>query len=118
MEEEIVAEFKKSGFDLDEEAEIAKKCELLFCYFDPEIHFIYTKNVDDKALIFPIRSYLLHKLQSQALGPSLELGGLLSQQVYYLPLELDYYLVEIAYYIGFVRLRIPNHLFTMKNLRN
>ncbi|XP_062157586.1 uncharacterized protein LOC133865235 [Alnus glutinosa] len=30
MEEEIVAEFKKSGFDLDEEAEIAKKC-LTFC---------------------------------------------------------------------------------------
>uniref|UniRef100_A0A2N9FSS3 DNA polymerase alpha subunit B n=1 Tax=Fagus sylvatica TaxID=28930 RepID=A0A2N9FSS3_FAGSY len=30
MEEEIVAEFKKSGFDLDEEQEIAKKC-LTFC---------------------------------------------------------------------------------------
>lgn len=30
MEEEIVAEFKKSGFDLEDETEIAKKC-LTFC---------------------------------------------------------------------------------------
>lgn len=112
MEEEIVAEFKKSGFDLDEESEIAKKCEFSFCYFDHEIHFINTKNVDAKALIFPIRSYFLHKLQSQALRPSLDLGGLLSQQVYHSLLELYsyhcYYLVESAYYIGFVRLRILN----------
>lgn len=107
MEEEIVAEFKKSGFDLEDETEIAKKCEFFFCYFDPELHFIYMKNVDAKALVFPIRSYFLHKLQSQALRPRLELGALLSQQVYHSLPELYYYLVEIAYYTGFVRLRIP-----------
>jgi len=39
MEEEIIAVFKKNGFSLDEEEEIAKKCK--FSHLPPKILLRY-----------------------------------------------------------------------------
>ena len=88
MEEEIKAEFLKSGFTLDDEEEILKKCEFFFIiiYFNfvhLSLAFIFLI-IDAKKrpqLFFFIRSYVLSKLQSRSFRSRLKLGGLLSQSV-------------------------------------
>ena len=87
MEEEIKAEFEKSGFSLDQDDQILSKCTISLTLLplpsSPKLSFssLFGRIMSLVSFLLSIRSNVLHQLQAQPGGSGFQLGNILSEQV-------------------------------------